>query len=59
MDTSYLTQQVGTIISQLHGLFDDIGVPHNERDARESEVWNYQRTTKLCTDALLAVLSPV
>jgi len=22
----------------LHGLFDDIGVPNHERDARESEV---------------------
>ena len=38
MDTSYLTQQVTTIITQLHTLFDDIGVPGHERDARESEV---------------------
>jgi protein regulator of cytokinesis 1 len=38
MDTSYLTSQVSTIIGQLHGLFDDIGVPGHEREARESEV---------------------
>lgn len=40
MDTSYLSQQVASIVSQLHGLFDDIGVPSHERDARESEVRN-------------------
>ena len=38
MDTSYLTTQVSTIIGQLHGLFDDIGVPSHERESRESEV---------------------
>lgn len=38
MDTSYLSQQVTTIIGQLHGLFDEIGVPDHERDAREEEV---------------------
>ena len=38
MDTSYLAQQVTTIIGQLHGLFDDIGVPSHERDTREAEV---------------------
>lgn len=38
MDTSYLAQQVTTIIGQLHGLFDDIGVPSHERDEREAEV---------------------
>lgn len=38
MDTSYLTTQVSTIIGQLHGLFDEIGVPGNERESRESEV---------------------
>lgn len=38
MDTSYLAQQVSTIIGQLHGLFDDIGVPDHERDSREAEV---------------------
>ena len=38
MDTSYLTAQVTTIIGQLHGLFDDIGVPSHERESREAEV---------------------
>lgn len=38
MDTSYLSQQVTTIINQLHGYFDEIGVPSHERDSRESEV---------------------
>jgi len=40
MDTSYLTTQVATIIGQLHGLFDEIGVPTHERESRESEVCN-------------------
>ncbi|KAF4308575.1 Microtubule-associated protein MAP65/ASE1-type [Botryosphaeria dothidea] len=40
MDTSYLSQQVTTIIGQLHGLFDEIGVPNHERDARESELFS-------------------
>ncbi|KAI9816854.1 MAG: hypothetical protein M1827_001499 [Pycnora praestabilis] len=39
MDSSYLTTQVTTIIGQLHGLFDEIGVPPHERDARESELF--------------------
>jgi hypothetical protein len=38
MDTSYLTTQVTTIISQLHGIFDEIGIPRNEREAKETEV---------------------
>lgn len=38
VDTSYLTSQVNSIVEQLHGLFDDIGVPHHERESRESEV---------------------
>jgi protein regulator of cytokinesis 1 len=38
MDTNYLTTQVSTIIGQLHGLFDEIGVPSHERESRESEV---------------------
>jgi hypothetical protein len=38
MDTSYLAQQVTTIIGQLHGLFDEIGVASHERDSREAEV---------------------
>lgn len=38
MDTSYLAQQVNSSIGQLHSLFDEIGVPTHERQARESEV---------------------
>jgi protein regulator of cytokinesis 1 len=38
MDSSYLAQQVTTIIAQLHALFDEIGVPSQERDSREAEV---------------------
>jgi hypothetical protein len=38
MDTSYLAQQVNTIIGQLHGLFDEIGVPNHDRETREAEV---------------------
>ena len=38
MDSSYLTNQVSTIIAQLHGLFDEIGVPNHERESKESEV---------------------
>jgi protein regulator of cytokinesis 1 len=38
MDTSYLAQQVNAIVGQLHGLFDEIGVPNHDRDAREEEV---------------------
>lgn len=47
MDTSYLAQQVTTIIGQLHGLFDDIGVPSHERDSREAEVCNGRRCMRL------------
>lgn len=43
MDTGYLAQQVTTIIGQLHGLFDEIGVPSHERDSREAEVWTCNR----------------
>ncbi|KAJ2905787.1 hypothetical protein MKZ38_004464 [Zalerion maritima] len=39
MDTSYLSQQVNTIIGQLHGLFDEIGVPSHDRETREAEVF--------------------
>ncbi|CCC05877.1 hypothetical protein SMACR_00093 [Sordaria macrospora] len=39
MDTSYLAQQVNTIIGQLHGLFDEIGVAHNDREHREAELF--------------------
>lgn len=40
IDTGYLTTQVTSIISQLHGLFDEIGVPSHERESREQEVSN-------------------
>ncbi|BCR90487.1 putative microtubule associated protein (Ase1) [Aspergillus chevalieri] len=40
VDTSYLTTQVNNIVSQLHGVFDDIGVPGHERDSREAELFN-------------------
>ncbi|KAK2604534.1 hypothetical protein N8I77_007455 [Diaporthe amygdali] len=39
MDPSYLSQQVNTIIGQLHGLFDEIGVPSHDRDSREAELF--------------------
>ncbi|CAN8096540.1 unnamed protein product [Discula destructiva] len=39
MDTGYLSQQVNTIIGQLHGLFDEIGVPGHERETREAELF--------------------
>ena len=57
MDTSYLAQQVTTIIGQLHGLFDEIGVPTHERDSRESEVstlvtMNQTKTIANMTSAL-------
>lgn len=38
MDASYLSQQVNTIIGQLHGLFDEIGVSAHDRERREEEV---------------------
>ncbi|OIW33630.1 hypothetical protein CONLIGDRAFT_185945 [Coniochaeta ligniaria NRRL 30616] len=40
MDPSYLSQQVNTIIGQLHGLFDEIGVPDHDRQTRESELFS-------------------
>ncbi|KAK0673858.1 microtubule associated protein-domain-containing protein [Cercophora samala] len=40
MDTSYLAQQVNTIIGQLHGLFDEIGVSSHERESREAELFS-------------------
>ncbi|KAF2453174.1 microtubule associated protein-domain-containing protein [Lineolata rhizophorae] len=40
MDTSYLAQQVTTIIGQLHGLFDEIGIASHERDSREAELFS-------------------
>ena len=41
VDTSYLTTQVNNIVSQLHGVFDDIGVSSHERDSREAEVGQF------------------
>ncbi|KAL6239733.1 hypothetical protein BDW75DRAFT_198151 [Aspergillus navahoensis] len=40
VDTSYLTTQVNNIVSQLHGIFDEIGVPSHERESREAELFN-------------------
>ncbi|KAK2759117.1 hypothetical protein FQN54_003216 [Arachnomyces sp. PD_36] len=40
MDSNYLTTQVSTIIGQLHGIFDDIGIPSHEQEARESELFS-------------------
>jgi Ase1/PRC1/MAP65 family protein len=48
MDTSYLAQQVTTIIGQLHGLFDEIGVPNHERETREAEVGPVHNGTQHC-----------
>ncbi|OKL57420.1 hypothetical protein UA08_06995 [Talaromyces atroroseus] len=39
VDTGYLTTQVNNIINQLHGIFDDIGVPNHDREARETELF--------------------
>ncbi|KAL7626346.1 Microtubule bundling protein [Parahypoxylon ruwenzoriense] len=39
MNAGYLSQQVNTIISQLHGLFDEIGVPGHDRESREAELF--------------------
>ena len=38
MDTNSLIAQVSTIIGQLNGLFDEIGVPDHERESRELDV---------------------
>ena len=59
MDTSYLTTQVTTIIGQLHGLFDDIGVPSHERESREAEASNYhsRQLTLLMPHQLFSALS--
>ncbi|KAJ5123308.1 hypothetical protein N7448_009405 [Penicillium atrosanguineum] len=40
VDTSYLTSQVNNIVEQLHGIFDEIGVPARERDSREAELFS-------------------
>ena len=59
MDTSYLTTQVSTIIGQLHGLFDEIGVPKHERESRESEVEWSSLTLERPTDRGAAIYSSV
>jgi protein regulator of cytokinesis 1 len=38
VDASFLTTQVNNIVTQLHSIFDDIGVPNHERESREAEV---------------------
>ena len=43
LDTSYLTTQVNTIVGQLHGIFDEIGIPSHERQSRETEVFCYSQ----------------
>ncbi|KAF7587330.1 hypothetical protein BBP40_007394 [Aspergillus hancockii] len=40
VDTSYLTTQVNNIVAQLHGIYDEIGVPGHERDSREAELFS-------------------
>ncbi|KAJ5121586.1 uncharacterized protein N7515_009547 [Penicillium bovifimosum] len=40
VDTSYLTTQVNNIVAQLHGIYDEIGVPARERESREAELFN-------------------
>lgn len=39
MDTSFLQTQVNTIITQLHSIFDEVGVLRNERESRETELF--------------------
>ncbi|KAJ9198662.1 hypothetical protein DTO166G4_5807 [Paecilomyces variotii] len=39
VDTSYLTTQVNSIVDQLHGIFDEIGIAHHERESRETELF--------------------
>ena len=38
MDTSSLEKRVTDTIGELHGVFDEIGLPRNEREVKESEV---------------------
>ncbi|KAL4871067.1 hypothetical protein BDV12DRAFT_164698 [Aspergillus spectabilis] len=40
VDTSYLTTQVNNIVSQLHEIFDEIGIPSHERESREAELFS-------------------
>jgi Ase1/PRC1/MAP65 family protein len=50
MDSSYLSSQVSTIIGQLHGLFDEIGVPSHDRETRESEASYIHERNRLIYD---------
>ncbi|KAJ5943419.1 Microtubule-associated protein MAP65/Ase1/PRC1 [Penicillium verrucosum] len=40
VDTGYLTTQVNNIVAQLHGIYDEIGVPAREREAREADLFS-------------------
>ncbi|GKT46804.1 anaphase spindle elongation protein 1 [Colletotrichum spaethianum] len=55
MDTSYLSQQVNTIIGQLHGLFDEIGVPNHDREKREEDL--FEALSKALIDQVRLVTS--
>ncbi|GJC95887.1 Microtubule associated protein [Colletotrichum higginsianum IMI 349063] len=55
MDTGYLSQQVNTIIGQLHGLFDEIGVPNHDREKREEHL--FEALSKALTDQVRLVTS--
>lgn len=59
MDTSYLSQQVNTIIGQLHGLFDEIGVPSHDRENREAEVGSASPRMPRALGQTRPVLSPM
>ncbi|KAK6536439.1 hypothetical protein TWF281_000675 [Arthrobotrys megalospora] len=39
MDNSYLASQVTSAIESLHGTFDEIGVPHHDRESREAALF--------------------
>ncbi|EGX51388.1 hypothetical protein AOL_s00054g458 [Orbilia oligospora ATCC 24927] len=39
MDNSYLTSQVTSAIESLHGIFDEIGVPHHDRESKEAALF--------------------
>ncbi|KAK1994079.1 microtubule associated protein [Colletotrichum falcatum] len=55
MDTGYLSQQVNTIIGQLHGLFDEIGVAKHDREKREEAL--FEALSKALTDQVHIVTS--
>ncbi|KAK6509446.1 hypothetical protein TWF481_004190 [Arthrobotrys musiformis] len=39
MDNSYLASQVASAIESLHGVFDEIGVPHHDRESKEAALF--------------------